>query len=175
MMELQLKHLDENGAFSGYGSIFNVVDSQQDMILPGAFRNTIRDGAADIKLLWQHNFDEPIGIFTLLREDARGLYVEGKLLLDVQRAKEAHSLLKAGALGGLSIGYVPVRHHIDGETGVRVLEEVALYEISLVTFPANEQARVSQVKSESEWTASLRSGDVIRCADALDRALSILQ
>lgn len=171
-LNLQVKALDEQGAFAGYASIFHVVDNQNDMMLEGAFTDTLADPEGDVKLLWQHNFEEPLGYFTLLKEDARGLYVEGRLLLDVQRAKEAHALLKTGAIAGLSIGYVPVKYHIDPKTGVRMLEEVALYEVSLVTFPANEQATVHAVKRED--TAHIRSGDMIRLSDAFDRALSIL-
>lgn len=175
MRSLQLKQLDDAGRFAGYASIFNVVDNQNDRVLPGAFRQTLAEQDGGIKLLWQHNFDEPIGVFTALREDTRGLYVEGRLLLDVQRAKEAHALLKAGAICGLSIGYVPVKYHIDPETGVRVLEEVALYEVSLVTFPANGDATVHAVKQEEGLDAAIRSGAMIRFADAVDRAIAVLQ
>lgn len=175
METLQLKRLDDNGRFAGYASIFGVVDNQNDMMLRGAFTRTLEGHEGDIRLLWQHRFEEPIGTFSLLREDARGLYVEGQLLLDVQRAREAHALLKAGAICGLSIGYVPVKYHIDAATGVRMLEEVALYEVSLVTFPANSEATVHAVKDDAELLADIRSGAVIRFADAVDRAISILR
>lgn len=171
--ELQLKTVDEQGRFAGYASIFGVVDNQNDRMERGAFAETLKDSARGIRLLWQHNFDEPIGVFTILREDARGLYVEGRLLPEVQRAREAHALLKEGAICGLSIGYVPVRHHIDPETGVRVLQEVALYEVSLVTFPANAAATVHAVK-ENDFRGQLRSGMLIQLADEIDRAISIL-
>lgn len=178
--DLQIKAIDDHGVFAGYASIFDVVDSQNDQMLRGAFAQTLED-SDDIKLLWQHNFNEPIGFFTAMREDARGLYVEGRLLLEVQRAKEAHALLKAGALAGLSIGYVPVRYHIDPASGVRVLEEVALYEVSLVTFPANAQATVHTVKTahkaeeKADWSNAIRNGDFMRLADELDRAVLVLQ
>lgn len=164
---LQLKHIDDKGNFAGYASVFNVVDNQNDMMLEGAFSATLLDGKHNVKLLWQHNMDEPIGVFTLLREDMRGLYVEGRLLLDVQRAKEAHALLKAGAIAGLSIGYVPVKYRIDPQTGARLLEEVALYEISLVTFPANAEATVHAVKSDD--------GALSRLAEALEKASAVLR
>lgn len=175
METLQLKQLDDDGRFAGYASVFDVVDNQKDMIVQGAFTRTLREQEGDIRLLWQHNFDEPIGVFTTLREDTRGLYVEGRLLLDVQRAKEAHSLLKAGAICGLSIGYVPVEYHIDAQTGVRVLEEVALYEVSLVTFPANSAATVHAVKEDEVLIGDIRSGAMIHFADAVDRAISVLR
>lgn len=181
--QLSIKQVDAQGHFSGYASIFNMVDSQKDMIRQGAFSKTLAESNGDIKLLWQHNFEEPIGVFTHLAENARGLYVEGTLLLDVQRAREAHALLKAGAIAGMSIGYVPVKHRIDPETGVRILEEVALYEISLVTFPANSEARVTTVKADEheqeekaeDWTAAIRSGQFMCLAEELERAIAVLR
>ncbi|MGB1540284.1 MAG: HK97 family phage prohead protease, partial [Rickettsiales bacterium] len=175
--------LDDAGRFSGYASIFNVVDNQNDLMAEGAFKQTLLENQGDVKLLWQHDFAEPIGVFTKIVEDARGLYVEGRLLLDIQRAKEAHALLKAGAIGGLSIGYVPVKYRIDPETGVRILEEVALYEVSVVTFPANAHATVQAVKEtvpdafaeKTDWGPEIRNGDFIRLASALEQAISALE
>ena len=144
--KLELKTLDSTGRFAGYASVFGVVDSQRDVVLPGAFAQTVRGRAHEIKFLWQHQQDEPIGILDKIFEDARGLYVEGRLLLNVQRAKEAHTLLKMGAISGLSIGYSPVRYTIDDKTGIRRLKQVDLWEVSLVTFPANEAANVTVVR-----------------------------
>lgn len=181
---LDLKSIDGQGRFAGYASVFNVVDNQRDIILKGAFFNTIRGRIGEIKLLWQHQQDEPIGIFTRIFEDARGLYVEGELLLDVQRAKEAHTLLKAGAISGLSIGYSPVHYKIDAKTGVRLLTEIELWEISLVTFPANAAAGVTVIKQQekslsqdeiAEWNQSLKSGQVLQLAHMLDNAIAILK
>lgn len=143
---LQLKALDAHGRFAGYASVFHVVDNQRDIVLPGAFARTVKGRAGDIKLLWQHQQEEPIGVFDRMFEDARGLYVEGALLLAVARAREAHTLLKARALSGLSIGYSPVRYRIDAKSGIRRLSEVELWEVSLVTFPANASANVTVVK-----------------------------
>lgn len=161
---LQLKSLDGEGRFAGYASVFSVVDSQQDIMLRGAFRSTIRS-KREIPLLWQHRQDEPIGVITALKEDANGLYVEGRLLLSVARAVEAYALLKARALKGLSIGYSPRRSTLDKASGVRRLEEVDLWEVSLVTFPANQHAEVTVVKHAE-------SMDALRFA--LDRAVLIL-
>jgi HK97 family phage prohead protease len=97
---LQVKSLDSTGRFAGYASVFDVVDNQNDIILRGAFAQTLKERVGDIKMLWQHQQDEPIGIFERMFEDKNGLYVEGKLLLDVARAKEAYFLLKEGALSG---------------------------------------------------------------------------
>lgn len=144
--ELALKSLDAHGRFAGYASVFDVVDNQRDVMLRGAFLRTLQKQAGGVKLLWQHQQHEPIGILDRIFEDKHGLYVEGRLLLEVARAKEAYALLKTGAISGLSIGYSPVRYRIDSETGVRRLAEVDLWEISLVTFPANEAAGITVVK-----------------------------
>ncbi len=180
---LELKSLDEQGRFAGYASVFDVVDNQRDLMLRGAFSKTIEGRSGSIKMLWQHQQSEPIGVFERIFEDAHGLYVEGRLLLDVQRAREAYSLLKSGAVSGLSIGYSPVRYRIAPETGVRLLAQVELWEISLVTFPANEAAGVTVVKHgkgagvphDVNWAQAQSSGEVLRLAEALDRAIGALR
>ena len=180
--KLELKTLDPQGRFAGYASVFGVVDSQRDVVLPGAFTQTVRGRASEIKFLWQHQQDEPIGIFDTMFEDARGLYVEGRLLLNVQRAKEAHTLLKMGAISGLSIGYSPIRYTIDEKTGVRRLTQVDLWEVSLVTFPANDAANVTVVKQRSlsahderHVQQALSCGQLIALSDELDRAIAVLR
>lgn len=146
-VSLELKSVDAGGRFAGYASVFDVVDNQRDIMLRGAFADSIAKGVSHIKLLWQHQQSEPIGVFDRMFEDEVGLYVEGRLLLGVQKAKEAHALLKEGAISGLSIGYSPTKYRIDNDTGVRLLAAVDLWEVSLVTFPANAQANVTVVKS----------------------------
>src|SRR5688572_6712609 len=116
---LSLKSVGEEGRFAGYASVFGIVDKQRDIVQPGAFAKTIKGRAQDIKLLWQHDFSEPVGVLTRMFEDTRGLYVEGRLLLEVARARETYALLKAGAVSGLSIGYTPIEFSIDADTGVR--------------------------------------------------------
>jgi HK97 family phage prohead protease len=149
---LALKSLNDDGLFAGYASVFDVIDSHKDIIVKGAFARSLQKSGTDIKLLWQHKVDEPIGIITKIREDAKGLYVEGKLLLDVRRAEEAYALLKSGALEGMSIGYTVREYDIDDETGVRILTDIDLWEVSLVTFPANTEAGVTHVKGEAPAT-----------------------
>jgi len=131
--------MQEEGFIRGYASVFNMVDSQNDEIKPYAFITNNKD---NIKFLWQHQTGEPIGVITTLKEDEYGLYFEAKLILEVARAREAYALIKEGAIASLSIGYVPVKYYHDYERNVRVIEEVKLYEISLVTFPANENTIV---------------------------------
>lgn len=166
---LELKSLDEKGYFSGYASVFNTIDKQNDIILNGAFKTSL-DKIKKIKLLWQHRADEPIGIFTKVKEDERGLFVEGKLLLNVARAKEAYSLLKEGAVDGMSIGYKVSESNIDENSGTRIIKNLELYEISLVTFPANSEATITSVKNSYE----IDKGELFIFSVNLDKALNIL-
>ena len=147
-LSLEVKSISEEGIFSGYASVFNVSDSYNDIIIDGAFTQSLKY-SHDIKLLWQHRHDEPIGVITKITEDNIGLYIEGKLLLDVNRAKEAYILLKNGAVSGLSIGFRVKSSKLDRNTGSRIITEVELVEVSLVTFPANKQATISSVKSDT--------------------------
>ena len=125
----------------GYAAIFDAPDASGDVILPGAFAR--RPAAEDIRMLSQHDAAAPVGRWTDLREDGRGLYAEGVLLLDSPRARETWALLKGGALDGLSIGFQTVRAHREG--GRRAVAEAALWEISIVTFPMAPGARVTRV------------------------------
>jgi HK97 family phage prohead protease len=160
---LQLKSLNEEGRFAGYASVFDMVDNQKDIIQRGAFAKTLRERAGGVKLLWQHQMDEPIGVIERLFEDNRGLYVEGRLILSVARAREAYDLLKSGAMEGMSIGYTPVRFDYEPNTNIRRIHEIALWEVSLVTFPANAHAGVTVVKSGEQPL-------LLELADALERA-----
>lgn len=142
----------EEGLIEGYGSVFGDLDSYYDVVKKGAFKRTLREAKAAGRMpamLWQHNPDQPIGVWTEMLEDDRGLIVKGRLA-DTQLGREAHTLMKMGALSGLSIGYRTVRYSMDSETGVRTLEDVDLFEVSPVTFPALDTARLSAVKSAEE-------------------------
>ena len=150
---LQSKMLTDDGEFEGYGSVFGNTDSYGDVVAKGAFAATLAEHAAAgtmPALLWQHNTHLPIGIYTEMREDDRGLYVKGKLLLETQLGREAHALLKVGALKGLSIGYRAKKWEYDEDSDVLMLLEVDLWECSVVTFPANTEAQVSGVKAKSQ-------------------------
>lgn len=137
-----------DGSFEGYASLFRVADLGRDIVEPGAFRESLaRRGPSGVKLLWQHDPSEPIGRWIELREDTRGLYVRGQLSLSVARAREILALMREGAVDGLSIGFRPERARTEPRTGLRRLERVDLWEISLVTFPMLPQARVSAVKA----------------------------
>lgn len=137
---------EETGVITGYGSVFGNVDSWGDIVEKGAFAKTI--GSRKIPILWQHNSDDPLGLCAELTEDEYGLKLKGRLLIDdVARANEAYALVKSGAITGLSIGYIPKNYFYDVEN-YRHLSEVDLYEVSLVTFPANEKAIITDIKSD---------------------------
>lgn len=156
-----LKDVSEDGMFKGYGAVFGNLDSYRDVIRPGAFQKTLKKGGRNgngVAMLLQHGRTDntPIGVWTDLQEDKKGLKVEGRLAMDTQRGKETHSLLKIKALRGLSIGYDFFRDtkgnikknsiERDEEKNITYLNELELWEISPVTFPANLRATVTGVK-----------------------------
>ncbi|MBD2797729.1 HK97 family phage prohead protease [Xenorhabdus sp. 18] len=148
---LKIKSVSDSGEFEGYGSVFGVKDSYDDIVLPGAFANTLKqwhEKGSLPALLWQHRMDEPIGIYTDMKEDEVGLYLKGRLLIDDDPlAKRAHAHMKAGSLSGLSIGYLLKDWEYDRTKEAFLLKDLDLWEVSLVTFPSNDEARVSEVKS----------------------------
>lgn len=150
---LQLKATGDDGTVEGYGSVFGVRDNYDDVIASGAFVGSLKshkDEGTMPAMLWQHDASAPIGVWTEMVEDGKGLRIKGKLAMDTVKGKEAHALLKMGALNGLSIGFVSKQWAYDRETEVRTLTEIELWEVSLVTFPANEKARITNVKSASD-------------------------
>ena len=150
-MPFEIKSVDDSGTFSGYGSVFHNEDSYGDIVRPGAFEKSLAKWAEKGRLppmLWQHKSGEPIGVFTKMQEDERGLYVEGRLLVDaIPQARAAHALLQEKALGGMSIGYREIKTAWNRDGGTQDLLELDLWEVSIVTFPANEAATVDSVKS----------------------------
>lgn len=135
-----------DGAVEGYASLFGVVDLGRDRVERGAFRASLaRRRASGIRFLFQHDPAEPIGAWTSISEDVRGLRVSGRLNLAVARAREVHALLRQGGLDGLSIGFRAVRSQREAG-GVRRLIEIDLWEVSVVTFPMLPDARVAAVK-----------------------------
>jgi HK97 family phage prohead protease len=148
----KITSVNEKGYFCGYASVFNHVDDQKDVVIPGAFSTSLdkweRQGQWP-KMLWQHNQKEPIGRWLFIEEDAKGLYVEGQLLLDVQKASEAYALMRAGAVDGLSIGFRVVKAGREDKSNVRFIKEVDLLEISVVTFAANQEAKITRIKRGS--------------------------
>ena len=146
-VDLVLDEVEADGGFSGYASLFGKVDLGKDVVERGAFANSLRlRGTSGIRMLFQHDAGEPIGTWTEIREDARGLFVRGRLASGVRRAREVRSLMRGGALDGLSIGFRTVRARRDPASGVRRILEADLWEISVVTFPMLPDARVETVK-----------------------------
>lgn len=159
--DFELKSISDGGAFEGYGSVFGVKDSYDEIVAPGAFTESLTTQKSAGKmpsLLWQHRASEPIGVYTSMSEDSIGLKVSGQLALKTARGAEAYELLKMKAISGLSIGYVIRDHSDDRVTGVRTLKKVDLWEVSLVTFPANDASRISGVKT-IETIESLRDAE----------------
>lgn len=147
---LQIKATGDDGVIEGYASVFGVRDSYDDVIVAGAFTASLADHKAAgtmPAMLWQHDTDQPIGVWTDMAEDTRGLRVKGQLCMESAKGKEAYALLKMGAISGLSIGFraVPGTSRYNDE-GVRVLSAIELWEVSPVTFPSNQAARVTGVK-----------------------------
>ena len=176
---------EEKGMFEGYGSIFGNKDLGNDVVEVGAFAKSLkRRKPNQVKLLWQHKQDQPIGVFESIKEDGDGLAVKGRLALGTQQGREAFELMKMGALDGLSIGYKadPNKQSYDERRRRRMLKEVDLMEISLVTFPMNPKARVTAVKACNrtirDWETFLREeGELSRseakvCAKALVNSLT---
>ncbi len=171
----ELKFQAESGQFEGYASVFHVVDSAHDRMAPGAFARSLKEMKAQGRLpplLWQHDTAQPIGAWREMYEDSHGLYVNGDLFVgEIARAREAYKLMQEKVVNGLSIGYRVKQSHRDQKSGVRVLTDVDLLEVSMVTFPANDSARIMRVKSalatgempsEREFEAFLRDAGMSR-------------
>lgn len=164
--EVKLLNPEANdGVFEGYASLFGKEDQIGDVVMPGAFKKSLaRRPAQKVKMLYQHSSYEPVGFWSDIKEDDKGLYVKGQLLLDIQRAREAHVLMKADQLSGLSIGFRTVDASFDKQKGTRYLKEVDLWEISPVTFPCLVEAGVTSVKTDPAlldpraWEQAFRDG-----------------
>ena len=151
----EIRTFDANTrTFTGYASTFGgMPDSYGDVVAIGAFKRTLRERAGKIVMLWQHDITQPIGLWEDIREDGHGLIVRGRLV-DTQAANDAYVLLKAGAITGLSIGFSTVQSRLDPDGMTRILTDVELYEISLVTLPANDAARIFDVRTGVPMSAT---------------------
>ena len=158
---LQLQHkqfafkadsVNDNGSFSGYGSVFGNIDSYREIVAPGAFEDSLKsiaDSGDPLPALWQHDSSQPIGGYNLLEEDDHGLKVDGFLMVDeIPMAKQAHALMKRRVVKGLSIGYYVLADSFDEKDRIRTLTKLDLVEISIVTFPANPEAQIDAVKAK---------------------------
>jgi len=150
ILEIDTKAVSDDGLFHGYASAWGVLDSHRDIVTKGAFTKSLAARpATKVKMLRGHDQSEPIGIWDSLVEDERGLKATGRLILDTAKGRETHALMKAGALDGLSIGFRTVKDRMDRTKGARILEEIDLWEISVVTFPSNPQSTVTAVKTSA--------------------------
>jgi len=154
---LEVAEAAEGTQISGYASLFGDADQGGDIVQKGAYAASLAAIAADggrIKMLWQHDPAQPIGVWDEVREDARGLWVKGRILSDVAKGREAAALIAAGAIDGLSIGYRTVKA-TKNTKGQRLLSELELWEVSLVTFPMLPSARVAS-KGDTPLDQTLR-------------------
>lgn len=167
--KIDIKALSDDGEFEGYGSTFGNVDRGMDMVMPGAFRATLKARPINsIKLLRDHDTRKIAGQWISMTEDDRGLKVHGRLFKKpgdegTPLGRETYTLLKAGVLDALSIGYRTIKAQWDEETSVRKLLELELWEVSVVTFPMNELASIDSVKrdvSARDVERLLREGGV---------------
>ncbi len=140
----QILEVKDGVSIEGYASLFGQVDRGNDLVERGAYTASLKSlikAGRRVRMLWQHDPSEPIGVWDEVREDSNGLYVKGRLLPEVGRAREAAALLEAGAIEGLSIGYRTIKA-VKDDGGRRRLQELELWEVSLVTFPMLPEARV---------------------------------
>jgi Escherichia/Staphylococcus phage prohead protease len=143
---LELKAVQDSGAFQGRAAVYGNVDAYGDRIVPGAFTESLQKRGDVRPLLWTHDVGDVLGTCKL-SDAADGLNLAGTLDMNVGRAKEVHSLMKSGAVSGLSIGFTIPSGGTEMDGSVRVLKKVDLREVSLTALPANDQATVTQVKS----------------------------
>jgi HK97 family phage prohead protease len=163
--ELDIKDVGEDGTFTGYASKFGVTDLGGDSVQAGAFTKSLKSKpAAKVKMLRGHDSSDPIGVWSAIEEDSRGLKVKGQLILGTVKGRETWELMKAGALDSLSIGYRTKKETYDRKNNVRRLNELELHEISVVTFPMLPSATISRVKQN----------DFSRLVQAINRATAAL-
>ena len=159
---------DEN-RIVGYASLFGSTDQGGDCVERGAYLASlqrIKDAGRSVKMLWQHDPSQPIGVWDQVIEDKKGLYVSGRVLADVRAGAEALALLKAGAIDGLSIGYRTLRA-AKSDDGGRLLQEIDLWEVSLVTFPMLPEARVHKASDDDEDALARALADVFSSASSM--------
>jgi HK97 family phage prohead protease len=144
-LPFEIKEVDDSeGIFKGYASTYDL-DRGGDIIVKGAFDNSLATNSAQVKILWQHKQDQPIGKPMLMRPDDKGLYVEGKVS-DTSLGRDAKTLMRDGVITSMSIGFITKEADYNSD-GVRLIKELELVEFSLVTYPMNEKAVITQVKN----------------------------
>jgi HK97 family phage prohead protease len=160
-LAIELKaNISEDGEFTGYAAAFNNIDRGGDIIMPGAFTKSLKvRPASKVKLLRNHAMDEPIGVLFDAVEDSKGLKVRGRITSETVKGKETLALMRMGSLDAMSIGYRSIRDRFDRKSSARIIEELELWETSIVSIPMNPAAIVTAVKShinEAAFCAALR-------------------
>lgn len=170
---LEVRNIDAEGNIDGYGSVFGVTDSYGDIVAAGAFNASLashRAAGTMPAMLWQHDASEPIGVWKSMTEDEKGLLVQGSLVLETEKGRAAQALIKAGAINGLSIGFMAKQWAYDRATDIRTLTEIDLWEVSLVTFPANVAARVTGIKAALDDVESPKDAERVLREAGFSRA-----
>lgn len=176
--------IDSEGRFGGYASVFHRPDDSGDIVLPGAFRRSlVRRGRERVRMLFQHDPREPVGTWEAIAEDGHGLWVEGRLVGGVPRADALRRLIERRALDGLSIGFRTIRATRGTSSGGRRLSEIDLWEISIVSFPMLDAARIlsrrsvaSPLRGSGPGAGQCRAGERDRrLRSSLDSAISLLK
>ena len=171
-IRFEIKSLGDSGTFAGMGSVYGNIDYGGDIVAPGAFTKSLQALGAKQSMpamLWQHRQGSPIGIYTKMVESEGGVYVEGTLAMKTQLGAEAFELMKMKAISGLSVGYICTDDAYDKKSGVRTIKEADLLEVSLVTFPMNDQARISAVKNIESISDLTSAESYLRDAGGLSR------
>lgn len=164
-LEVKLAEVDEDGSFEGYAAVFNNIDTGYDLMEKGSFTKTLAEKSPNqIKLLYQHDRYKPIGVIKEIKEDRKGLWIKGKLNVNTTLGAEVRSNMQEGVLDSLSIGYRATDYQYKeiGKNTIRVLKAVDLWEVSVVTFPANPKATVQSVKSATAPSFNLGL-EIIKC------------
>jgi HK97 family phage prohead protease len=174
----EVTRVSADGTFSGYASLFGIEDLSHDIVERGAFIASLRKrGPGGVKMLYQHDPAEPIGKWDEIRETPKGLFVVGKLMTNLARGREVLEMMREGIVDGLSIGFRTIKGRTDTKSGIRRLSEIDLWEISVVTFPMQPDARVTAVKSvvTRERLAPMTPAEQRRLAQTLRRATARLR
>lgn len=169
--------VEDGVKIEGYASLFGAKDTGGDIVAKGAYGKslqTLEKKGRSVKMLWQHDPTQPIGIWDEVREDSKGLFVKGRLLTDIEKGREAAALIEAGAIDGLSIGYRTVKAQ-KNDTGARVLSELELWEVSLVTFPMLPEARLNaEAKGHDPHAEAAEAALCAELAEAFQGAAKML-
>jgi HK97 family phage prohead protease len=171
--KFEIKEINEtDNIIEGYCAYFNNVDSHGDIIERGAFAKTIKENQNRIKVLWQHDIDEPIGKPIFMEEDSKGLYVRAKISM-TEDGRDAMILMKDGVVDEMSIGYDVIKDEYKGKN--RILKEIRLWEFSPVTFASNDMAKITSAKNFNELLYDLKSTDKNEIKNAIKRLNELLE